>query len=129
MMNYKLKKDLPNLKAGAVFIEHPSFANTWICDENDQKYAINAIEDTEWFEPIPERIELHCGSTANQYVYKKSDEFFTSKERDLMEKAINGELFTKDDMIRAYDIGFNSPKYTQSGHNQKHKLKWIENNL
>ena len=102
MKKYKLKKDTPNLKAGSIFERN---ASSYHCKEHDFYYKTEYVENNpEWFEPIPERIELvFCENkvgTKKVYLGKKSfDVFkFTRQEKNLMEKALNGELFTKEHM-------------------------------
>ena len=102
MKKYKLKKDTPNLKAGSIFERN---ASSYHCKEHDFYYKTEYVENNpEWFEPIPERIELvFCENkvgTKKVYLGKKSFEVFkfTPQEKDLCEKAINGELLDIDSL-------------------------------
>jgi len=93
-MKYRLKKDLPKSKAGTI-IE---------CDNMriDPYGFIECKDHPDWFEPVEDRIKLHRG---HSFVSKNPNELtrndhksFSLDEIKIMEQAINGELFTKEDI-------------------------------
>ena len=101
-MNYKLKKDSPTHEAGTVFV--PCENNDWYREENTQGgycYLRKHIQNTEWFEPIPERIELEflpepklgIDVTINSRVVTTDRRNLTLTQLELMEKALNGDIW------------------------------------
>lgn len=63
------------------------------------KYGIFSCD----LEEVEERVELeiyNLGSGVNGRLQKKAKNGFTQEEKELCEKALNGELFTKDDLYQ-----------------------------
>ena len=116
-MKYRLKKDLPGMKAGEIFTECTDETELGFyvrepkkIGEVRQVYHYEYVINSDWFEPIEERIELQIHNTANFegsengvscIVFKKrlNEKYFEAGQMVKMEQAINGELFTKKDMI------------------------------
>ncbi|MFX0136943.1 MAG: hypothetical protein ACFFDN_25115 [Candidatus Hodarchaeota archaeon] len=78
---------MPRIKAGTE-IDEDDLINGQVCFYPD-KYP-------EWFEPISERIGLIVNNDCVQAI---QNYHFTIEQCKLMEQAINGELFTKKDII------------------------------
>ena len=95
-MDYRLKKDLPDLKTGAVFSQKGD--TQWYFAGSGTEYTRKEMQDTEWFEPIPERIELVGGldKSGMYYCRKNDNSVFVVDEINLMEQAINGDLVSKE---------------------------------
>ena len=56
MTKYRLKKDLPILKTGAIFELHDDDGYRWLSnDDTDISYHVDSIDNfDEWFEPMPD---------------------------------------------------------------------------
>ena len=100
-MKYTLKKDIGPFEKGKEFTE-------------DQILIIQPHEDQNLFEPIPERIELKADQFYCWIGRKNAtkENLFTDEQIKLMEQAINGELFTKEDMIE-FAISYANMRYSR----------------
>ena len=115
-MKYRLKKDLPDCNAGNLFTRKDN--DVYMRDVEDGSmphfYEATLIDNPDWFEPIPERIELKFYGPQNHEIIMKYPVYeFTDKEFDLMEQAINGELFTKEDVLDL--MRWNEENFVQNG--------------
>lgn len=98
-MKYRLKKD----------INHPYFHEGIkagrVESEDDWRGMLEAslTDNKDWFEPVNERIKLHLSGdelSGNFFEIRRADaESISVEQLLLMEQAINGELFTNEDMI------------------------------
>jgi len=131
-MKYKVIKDLPGLKKGGVYdvnacgdIQHKS-------DEDNVVY-FNPDKYPDYFELIPKRIKIHLKESkydilngSGEYTFWINTELeFRDKKIDLMEKAINGELFTKEDLF-----SYTHKYMNMLPHNTNEDVfkEWIKNN-
>lgn len=107
---YKLLKDLPDLNAGAIFQfedqSHDECLDGYYWHrKGDRQWQYDNIKLVEnnprWFEEVKERIELQIISGG---IYGKDSGGMTlsmnETELRLFEKALNGELYEKDDLIK-----------------------------
>ena len=129
-MKYKLLKDLPNYERGHIF-EVNNFA---ILGKNcPGEYFVDLKDYPDWFEPIPKRIEIHLKESkydilngSGEYTFWINTELVPAyKKIDLMEKAINGELFTKEDLF-----SYTHKYMNMLPHNTNEDVfkEWIKNN-
>lgn len=123
---YRLLKDSPGIKAGAIFTwdkEEKSYVYEWEPEDDctDNRWLIGKEEMLDlvkegWFEPIPERIELTfisygrgSGTPIGQLSLNVKGRKPTLDDIELWEQASNGERFTKEDMIKMMLIVRNNP--------------------
>ena len=105
-MNYRLKKDLPDLKEGKIFKREPDsqyYSVPGGCERGSVWHKDAVENNSEWFEPVPERIKLTVQldqiENPEFKLIQIPREYANPKNYELMEQAINGETFTKEDMI------------------------------
>lgn len=132
MRKFKLLKDTPVAKAGCIFQEETMFYLNASAGSQDYHYLKRHVENNpEWFEEIKEkkRISLKCtgvpvmrcsGWTNKDNVITKYPigDSFTPEEVKLMEAALNGELFTEEEVAEVAEqagwdtvvVILNSPK-------------------
>ena len=93
-MKYRLKKDLPGYKKGEIFHD--------LYERNEILFTESLMEKhPDWFEPIPERIELKYYVTSCN-IEKVSGSLFTTSEIKKMEAAINNECWSEDEIEKYY---------------------------
>ena len=105
---YRLLKDLPGFEKGAMFYVNVN-DRLLPLEPGPMDMAFNFTQKMfemrsdmkDWFEPVEDRIRLHWsgGLVGGDELYIKSDRKITSNMLRIMERALNGELFTKEDMI------------------------------
>ena len=108
---YRLLKDLPGFEKGAMFYVNVN-DRLLPLEPGPMDIAFNFTQKMfvrsdmkEWFGLVEDRIELKQAIYKKlqppdyYYIRKKNNKEFTESEIELMEKALNGELFTKEDMI------------------------------
>lgn len=103
MIEFKLLKDLPGIKAGDIFIKDPQ-REFFTSKSTGYSYKKCDVENNpEWFEEIKEKVKLRikpmsilsCGQwkRENTLVYKCPEQLpFSDIEVKLMEDALNGKL-------------------------------------
>ena len=133
-MKYKVIKDLPGLKKGATIEDRGMGYYADQSQDNNVLIDISVIESSpDYFEPIPERIEIHLKDSkydilngSGEYTFWINTELVPAyKKIDLMEKAINGELFTKEDLF-----SYTHKYMNMLPHNTNEDVfkAWIKNN-
>ncbi len=93
MKKYKLKEEAKRFLTDKLNVQIGEVIQT-LEDWEKVNFCIEALEE------VPQRIKLY-GQLEDgycRYLRKKDATHFTDKQRIICEKAINGELFTKDDM-------------------------------
>jgi len=110
-MKYRLKKDLPGINAGSVVA--PGLETFWVLEK---EYNLGDYPD--WFEPIPERIELE----KIEIIYKMATGtdngikiFFNSNEdvKNVLKiptkkwnEFFNNECWTEDEFTNAFNATY-----------------------
>ena len=139
-MKYKVIKDLPGLKKGATIEERGIGYYSDQSQDNNVLIDISVIESCpDYFELIPERIKMHLKeskydilSGSGEYTFWINSDTLPlaelvpgDKKIDLMEKAINGELFTKEDLF-----SYTHKYMNMLPHNTNEDVfkAWIKNN-
>lgn len=107
-MKYRLKKDLPGVKAGEIFeLDGDNDIWVWVdCGKYTNFYNPQRYPD--WFEPVDERIFLrqdHLPSSG-YFIQKIEEESnrFTREQLVILEKAINGEMWDEEQIREAFKI-------------------------
>lgn len=114
-MNYILQKDSLTIAKGtkAIAVYTPKGVEThyWIdCkDGNKLRLSKDEVENNpKWFKPEEERIRIDYMDkdiaeaselNAGYYLTKKSKKEWSVLDIDIISKALNGELFTKDEIV------------------------------
>ena len=108
----------------------PHWHNKALLIENDDDVCWTDLgASMEALEEVPQRVEIeikpHFGSDYN-LIRKVGNKSFTEPERLLMEQALNGELFTKEDMIIFSDSCWVISKGTDAYSTGELFEKWLQ---
>jgi hypothetical protein len=87
MKKYRLKEEVKKF----IGVPYPEAINTL-------EYWDKCYVKLEALEEVPSRIELSRNPVDGYLINRVDGEIISDQEKDLCEKALNGELFTKDDM-------------------------------
>ena len=129
MKKFRLAKDIAGWPKGTVLLNNTGFGKLET-PSHTRTPAVqifvfysdieNALKDG-WIEEVPERISLYIHQNIN--VRKSDNSNFNIDELSKMEAALNGELFTKDDVIDVITFYVGSDFYGV----EEIFLAWFEN--